>query len=202
MGIFSNNPEYFRPGGQHYGSGKKSVTVDGFEDAVKFLKTLPENINRKVLVSSIRRASRPFVAAVKREAPIATRKQMEYWGAAKDKRLIEPGLLKKSVGVIVAKAKNKNFLSVYVGPKKTKAGSRKRIANDAWYRHFVIRGTAGFTIKKGKNIGRFMPGQAANPFVDRAYSQTGTQVGNAIEANITDAVSAYCKRKGITFLKN
>lgn len=181
------------------------LTETGFDESVKFLKTLPDKINRRILVSSMRKAARPFVAAIKARTPVATRSQKEFWG---QQRRINPGLLKKSVGVITAKQRNTNFVSVYVGPKRLKSAMRGKVKtgsenrNDPWYRHFVIRGTAGFVMKTGKNKGRYMPGQPANPIVDQAYAQVGTQVGNNIEKNITDSVKAHCKRNGVKFISN
>lgn len=165
----------------------------GFDEAVRFLKSLDDKVNRRLLAASLRVASRPLVREAKRRAPVAERNMREFWG---EQRKVPPGTLKKSIGTILPKRKRDTLAEMFVGPRKTKPG-RKRIKNDAWFRHMVIRGTAGYTIKKGTRAGQFMPGQPANPFMDQAKAATASQVTNSLEKSITKAVNNYIKRKGI-----
>jgi hypothetical protein len=117
----------------------------------------------------LRGTLRIYVSSIRKQAPIANRTVREFWG----KRMnIEPGSLKRSVRAIIAKKSPPGELHTYIGPMKLSMKKRAKaenntLSNDGWFRHFVIRGTAGYTIKKGKNKGKYMPGQAANNFVDR-----------------------------------
>ena len=150
------------------GASAGGSTIEGFEEAINFLKDLNPKYNRKVLISSIKKGAKPFVKAIKNETPQAERAVIEWFGK------------KRIIGTIVSKQKNQNYVSVLVGP-KLKRPKRGKVTiadmqnkNDPWFRHFVIRGTAGYTIKKGKNAGRFIPGQQPNPFVDRAFNSTSS----------------------------
>lgn len=169
------------------------IKVEGIEQAIAQMKQLETATSRKVLIMALRRASRPLIKQMKQLAPEAERNVKEFWG----KRLtVEPGTLKRSIRAIVPKRKSDRLAEMLVGPTKLKKGRRANIAkkgsavrNDGWFRHFVIRGTAGFTIKKGKNKGRYMPGQAANPFPDKAYSQSGEFVSRELEAAIVSQLN-------------
>lgn len=175
--------------------------VHGMKEAQQFLRQLDDKVSRRLLLSALRRASRPLVRAGKAQAPVADRAMKEFWGSQLQ---IAPGTLKHSIGTITPKRKNEKLAEMYVGPKKLKSSMRsKRIKsgkmlvnkNDAWFRHFVIRGTAGYTIKNGKNKGKYMPGQAANPFMDRARSQSGPMVTNELEKSLVTSINSYVKRK-------
>ena len=162
------------------------------KEAIEQMKLLDEAARRKTLLSALRRASRPFISAAKRLAPQAENNVREFWG----KRLnVEPGTLKRSIRAIVPKRKSDQLTELLIGPTKAKAGARRKMTegginrNDGWFRHFVIRGTAGATIKKGKNAGRYIPGQQANPFVDKAYNQSGGQVSDELEKAIVNNIS-------------
>ena len=172
----------------------------GMGEAVTFLKGLEERAQRSILLSSMKIAARPLVKEAKRLAPIAERNVREFWG----KRLnVPPGTLARSIKYITPKRKSATMAELFVGPKKAKKRGRnytgKTINNsDGWFRHFVIRGTAGGTIKTGKNKGRFIKGQEPNPFMDDAVKNVGNLVGAELERNIIEGVRRYCKRKGVT----
>ena len=171
------------------------LEVKGMDDAVRFMKGLEEQTARKVLISALRDASKPLIKAAKQEVPVAGRKTVEFWGK---RRIINPGVLKKSIRAVVPKRKSEQFAEMYIGPIKKRKGKTTKAAaentNDAWYRHFVIRGTAGFTVKKGKNKGKFMPGQAANPFMDRAASRAGMETTSTLEKSLTKTINKYIAR--------
>jgi hypothetical protein len=166
--------------------------VEGIQDAIKMIKEMEIATSRKIVIMSLRKASRPLVSSMKGLAPLAENRVREWWG----KRLtIEPGTLKRSIRSIAPKAKRENKIELLVGPTKAKAGARRKMTetgsnkNDGWFRHFVIRGTAGYTYKKGKNKGRYIPGQSANPFVDKAYSQTASKVSGELEKEIVSNIN-------------
>lgn len=175
----------------------------GFTEALNFLKGLDEKTNRKLLVSSMRVAAKPLVKSAKALAPEFNSSASDIFG---NKPAALQGALKRSIGVITVRQKKSNEAIVYVGPKKLKTSTltkRKKQGNyinknDGWFRHFIIKGTAGYTIKKGKAKGTYMPGQKANPFMDKAANITKQAVENGLTQSITKAVNSYIKRKGIT----
>lgn len=168
--------------------------VHTIEEARATLKELHKHVSDNILRQSIRMAARPLIAAAKKEVPVADRSVVEFWG---QRRTIKPGVLKKSITSWIPKRRDPDSAEIFVGPKKLKPGKQKQAENinDAWYRHFVIRGTAGWTPKKGKMKGKYIPGQKANPFMDRAYAAAASHVGQELEKNITQAVNSYVKRK-------
>jgi hypothetical protein len=148
------------------------IEIKGMDQAIETLKELRISLANKELKAALRPALRIYVNAIKKQAPVSSRTVREFWG----KRMkIQPGSLKKSVRAIIAKKSPAGELRVYVGPmslsnKKRSKAENNTVGNDGWFRHFIIRGTAGYTIKKGKNKGKYMRGQAANPFVDRGIA--------------------------------
>ena len=168
------------------------IQVEGVEEAVKLMKELDDKTSRKAQIMILRRAARPLVRKMKQLAPEAERNVREFWG---NKLTVEPGTLKRSIRSIIPKHKKDRYVEILIGPTKWKAGKRKNAAkqgktnrSDGWFRHFVIKGTAGKTIRiKGKR--RYIPGQAANPFPDRAYSMTGAQVSDLLEKEIITVVN-------------
>jgi len=172
----------------------------GFKDAVKFMKGLEEKAQRPTLLAAMRIAARPLSKEAKRLAPVAERNVREFWG---NRLTVTPGTLKRSIKYIVPKAKKETLAELYVGPKKAKKRGKnfdgKTInASDGWFRHFVIRGTSGKTIKSGKNKGRFIPGQPANAFMDEAANRTAGLVNSELEKAIKLANQRYCKRNNVT----
>lgn len=171
--------------------------VTGQDECIAFLKGLDEKVSRRLLLASLRVAARPMVRMAKQMAPVAERKMIEYWGK---RRVINPGLMKRSVGTIVPKLKNEKLAEILVGVKrprnrfksKGKPGDENR--DDPFFRHMVIRGTAGYTIKKGPRKGGFMPGQQANPFIDQAAQLTQNQVEQALTSSLEKAINDHIKR--------
>ncbi|MDP2336064.1 MAG: hypothetical protein Q8N05_06380 [Bacteroidota bacterium] len=171
--------------------------VTGKDECIAFLKGLNEQTNRKLLLGSLRDAARPLVKMAKQLAPVAERSVKEFWGK---RRIIQPGLIKKSIGTIVPKKKNEQFAELLVGVKrprnkfKSKGKQSEENKDDPYFRHMVIRGTAGYTIKNGPRRGGFMPGQKANPFIDQAVNLTQSQVESALTGSLEKVINAYVKR--------
>ena len=143
--------------------------LDGFKEVENALKKLPEAMRVKTLLKAERKAAKPLIKAARNRVPTSKVKRVEWWGK---KRTILPGVLKKSIGMI-ANRKGR-YPSINVGPRTSK-GKRKS-KWDAWWAHFVEFGTNGFTIGKGKKAGRFIAGQAAQPFMRPAYDETKDKI--------------------------
>jgi HK97 gp10 family phage protein len=142
--------------------------LDGFNQVMAALKKLDkELVSRKVITSAARRAAMPLVRDAQKRAPRFPYRRVDWYGRRKE---IPAGALKNSIGII--NARSSDDPGVKVGPR---VGGKNR-KWDGWFAHFVEFGTAGYTAKRGKLKGRFIPGQRAQPFMQPAYESTQPEV--------------------------
>ena len=109
------------------------VTISGVDDVVKKLHKLPVAIADRVLISAIRAAAKPLAQEAKQRVPVDT------------------GRLKKSIGVVKRRSKDKNIVMFTVAPRKKKGG---------WTAHFIEFGTSKM---------------AAKPFMRPAFESKGDE---------------------------
>jgi len=107
------------------------IEVNGLDEVLKKLKKLPEKVQKRVLVGAVRAGAKPIIKEAKRLVPVRT------------------GTLKKSIGVVKRRSKNKNLIHFTVTPRKKKGG---------WYAHYVEFGTLKMS---------------ARPFMRPAYEKEG-----------------------------
>lgn len=160
-------------------SADATIKIDGIEDLQKIMKRMPENFNRNVLTAVARKAAKPLVEEARRLSPVSRISRVEWWGK---RRKIEPGQMRKSIT-----ARKSNFdqpAGVGVGPSK----------KDGWWAHFVEFGTAGYTVKKGRNKGRFIPGQPAKSFMKRAFVITSNEIVSLYQENFKLILDKYIKK--------
>ena len=91
--------------------------IKGMDQLLKSLKVLPDRIQKNVLVGAIRAGTKPMLTEAKNKVPQNT------------------GNLKKSLGVIRAKTRDKTKVIFTISPRK---GGK----NDGWYAHMVEFGTS------------------------------------------------------------
>jgi len=91
--------------------------VIGLDKLLKSLHVLPERIQQNVLVGAIRAGTKPILTEAKAKVPKRT------------------GNLKKSLGVIRVKTRDKTKVIFTISPRK---GGK----NDGWYAHMVEFGTS------------------------------------------------------------
>lgn len=116
-----------------------SVEITGAKQIDKILTNLPDALQRKVVLSALRKAARPMVNAQRRLAPRGTKTYRNYRG-----QLHVPGWLKKSHGIV--NGKSKDYPTIYVGPRYG-----KRYKYDGYYFKWLIRGTDRAVAKQIKN---------------------------------------------------
>ena len=107
------------------------IDVNGLDEVLKKLKKLPEKVQKRVLVGAVRAGAKPIIKEAKRLVPVRT------------------GTLKKSIGVVKRRSKDKNIIHYTVAPRKKKGG---------WYAHYVEFGTSKMSAK---------------PFMRPAYEKEG-----------------------------
>lgn len=122
------------------------ATIDS-ASLLKALKKFPDNIQKNVIVGATRAATKPIVTAARNNVPVDT------------------GNLKKSIGVIKRKSRDKTKIRFSVTPRK---GGK----NDGFYSHMVEFGTSKM---------------AAQPFMRPAFE-------NQDEESITAAKEYLAKR--------
>lgn len=149
----------------------KLIEVDGFAELQSKLKTLADDKTKKrEVIAILRQVANSTVRAARQNAPISNKPHKARG------KTIQPGNLKKSIGVIVGKKGDaKVNPTVYAGP-------RAKGNNNGWYGHFVEYGinvyNKGFKRKRkaGANASAAVRRTKANPFMQRAYQQTGGKV--------------------------
>jgi len=111
--------------------------VDGMEELLKKLRILPEKVQKNVISGAVRAGAKPMSAEAKLLVPKDT------------------GTLKKSIGIVKRRSKDKNILHFSVTPRIKKGG---------WIAHFLEFGT----IK-----------MSAKPFMRPAFEKKGEEAIDA-----------------------
>lgn len=149
---------------------KSLVEVEGYDTLLRKVRQLGnDKVKRREMLKILRQASKGTVRAGRAQAPVSSKQHVISGSRAR--RVINPGQLRKSIGNITGKAKDKAV--IYVGP-RTKG---KRY--DGFYGAFVHGGT--------KNI-------TADPFMDRAYQQTKGQVTAETEKSVARYIQKQIDR--------
>lgn len=125
------------------------IEID-YKDVLKSLKQFPINIQKNVLVGSVRAGAKPLVNEARANTPTRS------------------GNLKKSIGIVKRKTKDKSFIWFSVTPRR---GGKY----DGWYDHLVEFGHE-LKSKSGKSLG-FVP---PVPFMRKAYEN---QTDESIKAS-------------------
>lgn len=171
------------------------ITVSGFPELREKIKQLANDKDKKKEVLLIlRQVARPTLQASKSAAPVSKKSHV-----ARGKK-IDPGNLKKSLGLITSKSNNPTIL---VGP-------RAKRGFDGWYGHMVHDGHAIYrnnqnasrTLKSGrkksvlarvtkKRKGSVVGRVEGIPYMDIAYAQTK----NSATADAQDKMTKFIQRR-------
>ncbi|GIV35454.1 MAG: hypothetical protein KatS3mg031_2989 [Chitinophagales bacterium] len=131
-----------------------SAVVLNIKDVEKALRDIPKALARKKVKKALEEASRPIVEGAKSRVPVAERVVKRYKPLSAGKRAARgkgnvvaeyyPGNLKRAIRILRGGKFSKSS-AVFIGPKVQKRGqgagkfSGNRV--DAWYFHFIERGT-------------------------------------------------------------
>ncbi|MCO6149060.1 HK97-gp10 family putative phage morphogenesis protein [Flavobacterium sp. NRK1] len=171
---------------------KPLIEVTGFKELQQKLMQLADDRQKKSeMVKILRKVAQGTVKAARRNAPES--KKAHYQGGNRTKKVIQPGALKKSIGVITGKRTNGNPV-VYVGP-------RAKGNFDGFYGHFVEYGhniyRGGFKRKhsasvkaKKHNASGVTSTTKANPFMKKTYTETK----GAVTAETEKSVVKYIQK--------
>lgn len=107
------------------------IEITGFAELQEKLRELSDDRKKKAeMVKLLRKVAQGTVKAARRRVQVSNKPHMV--SGSRTKKTIQPGALKKSIGVITGKRSNKNP-RVYVGP-------RAKGNFDGWYGNFVEAG--------------------------------------------------------------
>lgn len=162
-----------------------NVQVTGFEELKRKIIQLGDDKDKKrETIAILREIARSTLVVAKRKAPISKKKHIAR------RKLISPGNLKKSLGIIISKAKNPTVL----------VGARAKGGSDGWYAHFVHDGVniyrKGYKRKrkKGANTAAALSRTSSNPFLRDAYEQTQGKVTAESEQKFTQFIQKRIDR--------
>jgi len=174
---------------------KTIVEIEGFAELRDKLQKLG---NDKAMLAEmrgvLRKVAQSTVKAARQQAPVAKR---PHWiGGKRSKKKLAPGNLKKSIGVITGKKGSaKSNPVVYVGPrvKGSFMGFYGAMVHDGHnvYREGFKRKHSSSSRAKAHNASGAKTRTRANPFMERAYSQTKGQVTPEAEKS----VAAYIQKR-------
>ena len=163
--------------------------VLGMDELLKNLKSLPEKVQKRILVGAVRAGAKPMIKEAKSLAPV------------------QSGMIKDSIGVTRFKTRKKSLVWFVVSPRvktfKMKATNMDNgqnavltMRNDPWYAHFVEYGTYSHldhpmvrarTGKLGKKRAKIVAsggGIKPHPFMRPAFEKEGLNSINEVRKYI------------------
>lgn len=166
--------------------------IQGFDVLRQRIERLANDRQKKAEITKIlRRVAQGTVKVARRMAPISDKPHVV--SGRRTKKTIQPGALRKSIGVFTSKRSGENAL-VYVGP-------RAKGNFDGWYGHFVEYGHNIYNkgarrmhsaSERARNHNNSLSRgrTTAQPYMQETYSQTKGQV----TAESEKAVAKYIQK--------
>jgi len=134
------------------------VTILGMDAILKKLKVLPERVQKNVLVGAIRASAKPMIKEAKSLVPV------------------DSGTLKKSIGIVKNRSKDRNIISFSVAPKSkaihkalSKNKSPKWMVSKISGRRYLNIESYARTIEFGHGV------KPAHPFMRPAFDKKGAE---------------------------
>lgn len=176
------------------------VEITGFPELIQRLREVGDDRTKKAaLVGVLRKAALGTVRAGRRNAPKSKRPHLI--SGQRTRKMIQPGNLSRSVGVITGKkGQARTNPTVYVGP-------RAKGQNDGFYGNFVEYGhnvyREGFRRnRRGTDYARAQNALGATnrtkpvPFMKDSYEQTKGQVTTETEKQVVAYIQKTINRLG------
>jgi HK97 gp10 family phage protein len=164
---------------------KNLIEVKGFPELnAKLMKLANDKEKKRPILQVLRAVASGTAKVAKQEAPVS--KKPHVIGGKRTKKTINPGNLKKSIGIINGKrGKAKENPTVYVGP-------RAKGNHDGFYGAWVEAGH----IVKNKGGGRKRTKSSSgggsrtkpNPFMRRAYNKTQGRVTPEVSEKVAKVI--------------
>lgn len=167
-----------------------NVQIQGFNELVEKIRIIKDDKRKKrEIISLLKQVAGDTVRVTKKNAPVS--KKEHLISGRRSRKIIQPGNLKKSIGVIVAKrGKSGENPTIAVG---ARAGFKRK--NDGYYGHMVESGHTlylGYNRKKEtkyrKNASMHIEGKF---FMKKSFQEAK---GKAT-AESTERIAKYIQRK-------
>jgi HK97 gp10 family phage protein len=159
---------------------KIDAHVEGLAELDRFLSTLPDELQRKMLVSSLRQATKPIIAQAQSNIKRLFGSSPRWTGTLE-------------AGVVAAKGKTGLAARVNIKTKKPRGsksnevinGVRKPYGRDPFYGRFLEKGTSK------------MP---AYPWLQPAAMARQDEAGRALNADLQKRMAKWCKANGVKYV--
>lgn len=171
-------------------SAYSKFKIEGLDEIRSVIKTLPTELQQKVMAVAVKRAAAPLVNAAKLFAGRSER----------------TGALRKSIGALVKKGRDGSAYAVIGairgqyrnGKKLGKGESRKGADDPANYAHLVEFGHVAVSPKQGKSLrkrtARPVGFVSAKPFLRPALMSSGDAVATEMANGIADGIERIRRR--------
>lgn len=162
-----------------------TVKVEGYAEAKRILDELPNNMQKKMLLTALRSSSKPMLQSAKSKVPFRS------------------GKLKKQLRIVRFKDRSASKSEVSVAIKPVFEVTKKKGAVNEYYGKFIHEGTKDpRTSKKGKLLvfenergekvfTRSVKGIKATPFLEQAYTESNERTVAIFGDELAAAVEKF-----------
>ena len=160
------------------------IQIEGYKEAKAILDELPNNMQKRMLLSALKLSARPAVNAARKRVPVRS------------------GALRKQIRVIRYRDRSAPKSEVDVAVKTVFSRSKKKGAVNEYYegtrdprtprrkgRILVFTGSDG-----EKVFARSVKGLKATPFLEQAYSETSERIVSEFGDSLATAVERFVGR--------
>lgn len=165
------------------------IKVEGYQEAKEILDELPNNMQKKMLRTALKKSSRPFVKGAQSRVPVKT------------------GQLKKQLKVVSFRDRQAPKTEVDVAVKHVFSRSKKKKAVNEYYGKFVHEGTSDprtprrkdrvlvFTLPNGDKVfARKVKGLKARPYIEESYKENYQKVVEGFGDELASSVEKFVNK--------
>lgn len=166
-----------------------TIKVNGYKEAKAILDELPNNLQKKMLLTALRLSAKSALDAAKQNVPIRS------------------GALKKQLKIVRFRDRTAPKSEVDVAVKSVFSRSKKKKAINEYYGKFVHEGTKDprtprkkgrimvFIGKEGEKVyASSVKGIKPTPYLEKAYSQTSERIVSEFGDNLGKAVEKFVNK--------
>lgn len=165
------------------------VKVDGYKEAKAILDELPNNMQKKMLISALRGSAKPMLKSARSKVPSKT------------------GTLRKRLKIVRFRDRKAPKSEVSVAVKPVYDRTKKKGEINQYYGRFIHEGTSDprmskkgkvltFENKSGKRIFiKSVKGLSPNPFLGQAYSENIEKTVSAFGGELAKSIEKFVSKK-------
>ena len=165
------------------------LKVEGYQEAKEILDELPNKMQKQMLLSALKKSSKPFVRGAQSKVPVKS------------------GTLKKQIKVVSYRDKGAPKTEVDVAVKHVFSRSKKKKAVNEYYGKFVHEGTRDprwpkkkggvlvFTLPNGDKVfARHVKGLKPRPYIEESYKENYEKVVEGFGNELAGAVEKFVNK--------